>query len=382
MKNLLLPLLLAGFVLVSGCSSNPNAIEPNDLPKFKASYKVKRLWSEGVGDGLEESQLTLRPAVTTQLVVAGDVNGNVYAIQRDKGKRLWRVKTGDRIAGAFYAGYGMVLYGTREGMAVALDAETGETRWRTQLTGEALAIPTSDGSLAIFQTQDGHVTALDAETGEQRWDYETPPPTLTLRGLAQPVIAGDKVYAGFANAKVAALDLASGSPIWEKRIAEPTGRSELDRLVDVDGSLVVEGGGVFAVSFQGKVGVLDKDTGRQYWDKAMSSATAISTSGAGSLFVADDVGVVRAVDQRGGTVLWQQDKLYGRRLTGTAYQDGLVAVGDFEGYIHWLNADDGSIVARKRHDRDGFAGTPVAYDDVLYVIGFDGKLSAYRLVPR
>ncbi|MQX53231.1 outer membrane protein assembly factor BamB [Alcanivorax sediminis] len=382
MKNLLLPLLLAGFVLVSGCSSNPNAIEPNDLPKFKASYKVKRLWSEGVGDGLEESQLTLRPAVTTQLVVAGDVNGNVYAIQRDKGKRLWRVKTGDRIAGAFYAGYGMVLYGTREGMAVALDAETGETRWRTQLTGEALAIPTSDGSLAIFQTQDGHVTALDAETGEQRWDYETPPPTLTLRGLAQPVIAGDKVYAGFANAKVAALDLVSGSPIWEKRIAEPTGRSELDRLVDVDGSLVVEGGGVFAVSFQGKVGVLDKDTGRQYWDKAMSSATAISTSGAGSLFVADDVGVVRAIDQRGGTVLWQQDKLYGRRLTGTAYQDGLVAVGDFEGYIHWLNADDGSIVARKRHDRDGFAGTPVAYDDVLYVIGFDGKLSAYRLVPR
>lgn len=381
MKNLLLPLLLTSLVLV-GCSSNPNAIEPNDLPDFKASYKVKRLWSKGMGDGLEDSQLTLRPAVTSQQVVAGDVNGNVYAVQRETGKRLWRAKTGDRIAGAFYAGYGMVLYGTREGMAVSLDAETGETRWRTQLTGEALAIPTSDGSLAIFQTQDGHVTALDAESGEQRWDYETPPPTLTLRGLAQPVIAGDKVYAGFANAKVAALDLASGSPIWEKRIAEAAGRSELDRLVDVDGSLVVEGGGVFAVSFQGKVGVLDQDTGRQYWDKAMSSATAISTSGAGSLFVADDVAVVRAVDQRGGTVLWQQDKFYGRRLTGTAYQDGLVAVGDFEGYIHWLNADDGSIVARKRHDGDGFAGTPVAYGDVLYVLGFDGKLSAYRLVPR
>ena len=114
----------------------------------------------------------------------------------------------------------------------------------------------------------------------------------------------------------------------------------------------------------------------------MSSAHVISTSGAGSLFVADDVGVVRAVDQRSGAVLWKQDKLYGRRLTGSAYQDGLVAVGDFEGYIHWLDADDGSIVARKRHDGDGFAGTPVAYDDVLYVVGFDGKLSAYRLELR
>lgn len=381
MKNLLLPLLLVSLVL-SGCSSNPNAIEPNDLPDFEASYKVKRLWSEGVGDGLQDSQLTLRPAVTSQQVVAGDVEGRVYAINRQTGKRQWKVKTGDRIAGGFYAGYGMVLYGTREGMAVALDAETGESLWRTQLTGEALAIPVSDGALAIFQTQDGHLTALDAETGEQRWDYETPPPTLTLRGLAQPTIANDKVYAGFSNAKVVALDLASGAPVWEKRIAEATGRSELDRLVDVDGNLIVEGGGVFAVSFQGKIGVLDQDTGRQYWDKTMSSANVISSSGEGVLFVADDVAVVRAVDQRGGAVMWKQDKLYGRRLTGTAYQDGLVAVGDFEGYLHWLKADDGSLVASKRHDGDGFAGTPVAYEDVLYVVGFDGKLSAYQLSPR
>lgn len=381
MKYFLLPLMLASLVLV-GCSSNPNAIEPNDLPDFEASYKVKRLWSEGVGDGIEDSQLTLRPAVTTQQVIAGDVFGDIYAVSRDKGKRQWRKKTGDRIAGGFYAGYGMVLYGTREGMAVALDAETGDELWRTQLSGEALAIPVSDGSLTIFQTQDGHVVALDAATGEQRWDYETPVPTLTLRGLAQPTIANDRVYAGFANAKVAALDLASGGPVWEQRIAEATGRSELDRLIDVDSNLIVEGGGVFAVSFQGRISVMDQDSGRQYWDKDMSSALNISTSGSGNLFVADDVGVVRAVDQRGGAVLWKQDKLYGRRLTGTAYQDGLVAVGDYEGYIHWLNADDGSIVARKRHDGDGFAGTPVSYDGTLYVLGYDGKLSAYQLTPR
>lgn len=150
----------------------------------------------------------------------------------------------------------------------------------------------------------------------------------------------------------------------------------------MDSNLIVEGGGVFAVTFQGRISVMDQDNGRQYWDKDMSSALNISTSGSGSLFVADDVGVVRAVDQRGGTVLWKQDGLYGRRLTGTAFQDGLVAVGDYEGYIHWLNADDGSIVARKRHDGDGFAGTPVSYDDILYVLGYDGKLSAYQLTPR
>ncbi|WP_300352994.1 PQQ-binding-like beta-propeller repeat protein, partial [uncultured Alcanivorax sp.] len=238
----LFPIVLAGLVL-AGCSSNPNAIEPNDLPDFEATYKVKRLWKEGVGDGVEDSQLSLRPAVTEQQVFAGDVFGNVYAVSRDEGKRQWRVKTEDRIAGGFYAGYGMVLYGTREGMAVALSMETGETLWRTRLSGEALAIPTSDGSIAVFQTQDGHVNGLDAETGEQIWDYETPVPTLTLRGLAQPTLDNGKVYAGFANAKLAALDLENGVPLWEQRIAEPTGRSELDRLVDVDNNLIVEGGG-------------------------------------------------------------------------------------------------------------------------------------------
>jgi len=380
MKYFLLPVILASLVL-AGCSSNPNAIEPNDLPKFEASYKVKRLWKEGVGNGVEDSQLSLRPAVTEQQVFAGDVFGDVYAVSRDKGKRQWRVKTEDRIAGGFYAGYGMVLYGTREGVAVALSMETGDTLWRTTLSGEALAIPASDGNVAVFQTQDGHVTALDVESGEQLWDYETPVPTLTLRGLAQPTLDNGKAYAGFANAKLAALDLENGIPLWEQRIAEPTGRSELDRLVDVDSNLIVEGGGVFAVTFQGKAAVVDQENGRPYWEKELSSAQIISASN-GSLFVADDTGVVRALDMRSGTVLWKQDKLYGRRLTGTAVQGNHVVIGDFEGYLHWLDVDDGSIVARKRHDWDGFAGTAVSYDGILYVLSYDGKLAAYQLKER
>jgi len=249
------------------------------------------------------------------------------------------------------------------------------------LSGEALAIPASDGNVAVFQTQDGHVTALDVESGEQLWDYETPVPTLTLRGLAQPTLDNGKAYAGFANAKLAALDLENGIPLWEQRIAEPTGRSELDRLVDVDSNLIVEGGGVFAVTFQGKAAVVDQENGRPYWEKELSSAQIISASN-GSLFVADDTGVVRALDMRSGTVLWKQDKLYGRRLTGTAVQGNHVVIGDFEGYLHWLDVDDGSIVARKRHDWDGFAGTAVSYDGVLYVLSYDGKLAAYQLKER
>ncbi|MCQ6261275.1 outer membrane protein assembly factor BamB [Alloalcanivorax profundimaris] len=366
---------------LAGCSSNPNAIEPNPLPDFEKRFDVDRLWRSGAGDGVEESAVTLRPAVTAQRVFAADIHGRVYGFDREKGKRQWRAKTGDRISGGLYAGYGQVLYGTREGEAVALDAETGEELWRTPVSSEIMAEPTSNGLLAIFQTIDGHVQALDAETGEQVWDYETTVPNLTLLGGAQPVIESGRVYAGFASGKVAAIELETGAPVWERRVAEPTGRSELDRLVDVDSSLLVENGGVFTATFQGKLAVLDWENGRPYWNKDLSSHQELS-SYLGSLFVSDSDGLVRAAEQRSGSFLWQQDKLYGRRLTGTVVQDGLVAVGDFEGYLHWMDADTGELVARYHHDGDPFAGTPVVYDEVLYALSADGKLAAYRLEER
>ena len=164
-------------------------------------------------------------------------------------------------------------------------------------------------------------------------------------------------------------------------MAEPSGRSELDRLVDVNANMLVENGGVFTATFQGQLSVLDWENGRPYWSKDLSSHQTIS-SYLGTLFVADDEGLVRAAEQRSGSFLWQQDKLYGRRLTGTVVQDGLVAVGDFEGYLHWMDADTGELVARYHHDGDPFAGTPVVYDEVLYALSADGKLAAYRLEER
>ena len=377
LKAFTAPFLL-GLVALAGCSSNPNAIEPNPLPEFEARYDVDRLWRSGAGDGVDETAMTLTPAVTNQQVFAADIHGRVYAFDRENGKRQWRSKTEDRISGGLYAGYGQVLYGTREGEVVALNSDDGDTLWRSEVSSEVLAAPTSNGGLVVAQTIDGHVLGLDGATGEQIWDYETTVPNLTLLGGAPPVIVNGRVYAGFASGKVAAIEADTGAPLWERRVAEPSGRSELDRLVDVNANLLVENGGVFTATFQGQLSVLDWENGRPYWSKDISSHQVIS-SYLGTLFVADDEGLVRAAEQRSGSFLWQQDKLYGRRLTGTAVQDGLVVVGDFEGYLHWMDTDTGELVARYRHDRDGFSSTPVVVDDVLYALSADGKLAAYRI---
>jgi len=377
LKGVLIPGLLSLLVL-AGCSSNPNAIEPKPVPDVNGIYSVDRLWHSGAGDGVGDSDMTLRPAVTEQRVFAADVDGDVYGFTREDGDRVWHEDTDDHIVGGLYAGYGQVLYSTREGQLVALDASDGHELWRTQLSSEMLAPATSNGVYVVAQTQDGHVLALDPSTGKQLWDYETSVPNLTLLGMAQPVIANGHVYAGFASGKVACLDLTTGAPVWEQRVAEPKGRSELDRLVDVDSSLIVSNGGVFTATFQGDIAVLDWDNGRPYWSKEISTHQVLSHD-ASTIYVATTDGMVRAVDMRSGSFLWQQDKLYGRRLTGTAVQDGLVVVGDYEGWLYWMDPTSGKLVARYHHDRDGFSASPVVYDDVLYALSGDGELAAYTI---
>ena len=367
--------------LAAACSRQPNEIEPTPLGRIDAEYRVERDWHRYAGVGSRRRPLQLLPAVTEEHLVVADLQGQVSVLSRESGRPLWRRQTGLRIATGVRAGYGRLLFGTRDGQAVALSSQTGEELWRRQLSGELLSRPASDGEVAVFQGQDGRIVALAASDGNPRWSYDVTVPVLSLRGLAEPHISGTRVYTGTASGRVVALELASGLPLWERRVAEPSGRSELDRLVDIDGNLIVESGGVFVTTFQGRVAVLDQDSGRLYWDAAMSSVNRLVSLG-GVLFVADHDGVVHAIDQRAGTSVWKQQALLGRRLTGVALHQGLVVVGDGDGYLHWLDPLDGRLVARRRHDPDGFAATPVVRDNVLYAVSSDGEVAAYRLKAK
>lgn len=374
-------LLLLPALLLSACNSKPQEIEPTPLARIAAEYSVQRDWHRYAGVGSRSRPLQLLPGVGEDHLVVVDLRGQVSALHPANGRPQWRQRTGLRISTGVRVGYGRLLFGTRDGEAVALSAQDGRELWRTRLSGELLSRPDTDGELVVFQGQDGRIVALDLNDGSQRWSYEVTVPVLSLRGVAEPLIDGGRVYVGTASGRVVALELSSGLPLWERRVAEPTGRSELDRLIDIDGNLVVQGGGVFATTFQGSVAVLDQDSGRIYWDAPMSSANRMVAND-GVLFIADQQGVVHAIDQRTGVTQWKQDALLARRLTGTAWHAGLVVVGDREGYLHWLNPQDGRIVARRRHDPDGFAATPLVQNEVLYAVSADGEVAAYRLKAK
>lgn len=366
--------------VLAGCASKE--IKPEPLQGYYEEFAVKRDWHRYTGLGSSHRKfLDLQLATTEQAVFIADYQGRLRALKRNNGRTLWRNNLQVRASSGLRAGYGLLFFGTRDAQAFAVDQETGEVRWQVRVSSEVLSRPDTNGELVIFQTLDGRVIALDVTDGSQRWSFEVPVPVLSLRGNAEPLIVRDRVYAGFANGRVAALDIETGTPVWERRVAEPSGRSELDRIVDIDGNLIVEGGGVFAATFQGAAMVMDEEDGRPYWDRALSTANKM-TSYRGTLFIADEHGVVWALDMRSGNPQWQFEELKARRLTGVALHQGLIVVGDYQGYLHWIDPERGTIVARRRHDADGFAATPVVHGDNLYALSRDGEVASYRLKPH
>ncbi|HSS65607.1 MAG TPA: outer membrane protein assembly factor BamB, partial [Gammaproteobacteria bacterium] len=275
-------------------------------------------------------------------------------------------------------GEGLVLVGSSDGEVVALSAETGEERWRTRVTSEVLAPPVGANGVVVTRTADGKLFGLSVSDGSQLWVYDRSVPVLTLRGTSMPVLVSGAAVSGFDSGQLAAVSLENGQTLWESRIATPRGRSELERLVDIDADPLVADGVVYAVTFQGRIAALDLFSGNLIWQRDMSSYAGLGLHNE-IIYVTDADSFVWALDRRNSASLWRQDKLKGRQLTAPLGFERYVVVGDFEGYVHWLSREDGRMLARVRVDRSGILAAPVAYRDIVFIYGKGGTLTALQV---
>ena len=389
MRRLLLGLLMTG--TLTGCSTmgswisgftggEDNAEPPSELTDITDPVPLKQLWSTGVGVGYDEQFVNLVPAAWTDRIYVADRKGRVAAINIETGKRDWEVKTGAQVSAGPGVGEGLVLLGTSDAEILALDVDDGTLLWKVEVGSEVLAVPQIDIGKVIVQTVDGNITALDAEDGSQLWIYDRSVPVLTLRGTSTPAVEHGAVVAGFASGKLVALSAEQGFVVWEKSIALPKGRSELERMVDIDASPVIVGGAVYVTTFQGKVAVLDIQNGNAGWKRDMSSHTGLGVDFS-QVYITDDISQVWALARSSGASEWKLDKLTHRGLTGPEPFDEYVAVGDAEGYLHLLSRYDGSISARVRVDKAGIKAKPLSVQDRLIVYGNSGTLAAY-IIPE
>ena len=366
--------VLALAVLAVGCSSNSKKeLPPNDLPDIQEEVRLDKQWSVSVGDGQGELYNLLTPAADGDRLYAASADGEVVAVDRLTGDKFWETDLDLPVSGGVGAGYGLVMLGTLKGEVIALDASSGEEKWRARVTSEVLSAPATNGDVVVVQTQDDRLIAFDAATGAQRWIYENTPAVLTLRGTSSPVMTNRLVMAGLSSGKVLALDASRGIPVWEQRVAVPQGRSELERVVDIDGNLLLSGGNLYVVSYQGKVAAIDAESGRPLWNSDASSYVGLA-QGFGSVYVSLANGAVESIDERSNTALWSNDALLRRQLSAPEVFSSYVAVGDFEGYLHLLSQVDGHFVGREKIDGDGVRVRPLVIGDWIYAYGNSGKL--------
>lgn len=369
---------LAAAVMVGCSSKGKKELPPAELVKFPAEIALKKEWSRSIGDGQGKLWNNLTPAVEGGRIFAADAEGVVIAMDRYTGAVEWKKKLKLPVSGGVGVGEGLVMLGTLNGIVVALDESTGEEKWRAQVPSEVLAAPGTNGDVVIVQTQDDRLIALDAMTGEQRWIYENNPALLTLRGTSKPLVTPYVVFAGLSTGKVIAVDTQRGLPVWEQQVAIPSGRSELERMIDIDGDLLLIGGQLFVTSYQGQFSALDAQTGQVLFQRDASSYVG-AAEGYGNLYLSLAEGSVQAIDERSSNVLWKNDSLLRRQLSAPAALSSYVAVGDFQGYLHMLSQVDGRFVYRDRIDSKGVRVQPLVVDGWMYVYGNGGKLVALTI---
>lgn len=380
---------------ISACSSTDDEddeLRVADLTEIKALFTPVVKWDASVGNGVGGYFSRIQPVVAYGKVFSASRDGEAYAFDEKTGEQVWHADLSDidkklgffdkkepaLISGGAVAGINKVFFGSENGDVIALEAESGKVSWQGKVKGEVIAAPALDSGKLVVNTASGVMKAFNASNGQDDWQIEQDVPPLTLRGISAPVIAGGGVIVGSADGSLAVYLLEQGRQGWTVDIGEATGSTELERVIDVDSTPLVYGDNIYTVSSRGNLSAVELRTGRLLWQRQYSSYREISISG-NSLFLTDVKGHIYAVDRNNGLELWSQLSFTNRGLTGPAPMGSYVVVGDFEGYLHWLDQATGEIVARHHVDSSGIHATPTVDNNVLYSQARNGDLEAITI---
>ena len=352
--------VVAVFLSLIGCGSSPSSVlPPVELTPLTNEIDISRQWTFTAGEGVNDFYLKLRPVFNNDIGYVIDFNGHLEAFVVASGKRLWDTELSLPVSGGLTFSKQKLFFGTSKGELIALDLgkeNTGKVKiiWRAQLSSEILSRPAISDGIVVAKTIDGRVYGLNIENGTQAWIYDRTVPRLTLRGNSSILISNDIVLSASDSGKLTALSLKNGKLLWETTIAIAKGRNQLERVIDLDLDPFIIKDVIYVAGYQGRIAAVKIGSGQIVWSRDFSSYSGLYVD-AYRVYISDAMGQVWALNRYNGSTLWRQDKLLRRRITAPETYDKYLVVGDYDGYLHWLNREDGKIVARKQMNKtDGF----------------------------
>lgn len=372
---------LLALVPLSGCSYIPwlggevDPRPPTALSAETVGSGLTSLWSVTTGKGTDGRRLSLNPAYQDGSLYVADARGLVMAVNAADGRQIWQRDTGLPLSGGPEVAGTRLVVGSTNGDLLALSTKDGTELWRAQVGSEILSVPRIAGDLVVLHTLNDSVYGFDVAKGEQLWSYDFQAPTLTLRGSSTPLILGKDAIIGVSGGRLVKMELASGLPDWITTVTPPRGRSELERIADLNATPVAVGETLYVVAYNGDLAAVDFTSGAVLWRRALSSYAGLTVAD-GTLYVTDANDLVWAAKPNDGAGIWKQEALRYRTLTAPAVVGNNLVVGDLEGYVHLLARSDGRILGRQRLTKADIQAQPLVAGGRVFVLAADGTLAA------
>mgnify|MGYP001815514545 FL=1 len=374
-------------ILMSACSYIPwiggdeeVVIEPRtptELTEVPQEVVILKNWEVSIGGDTQEEYVRVNPHIFNEKIAFAQPGGVVAVFNITDGRNLWTTDLKVTISGGIGGNQQVLVVGTLDGEVIGLQVEDGGKIWDLDAGSEVVAISSVAGDVIVARLNDNRLLGIDSASGEKLWTVPQSPPALTLRGANTPIIPDNMVYAGMDNGKVVAVST-SGNLIWEARVSVPSGRNELQRLVDVDGQMSADQFRVYAASYHGRVVAIIQSDGSIAWARDIPSVAGVTIDD-NLVFVSDRDDNVWALEKDSGVSVWKQDGLLYRSVSMPVIQENVVLVGDFEGYLHVLSKEDGRFVGRTRLSKNPIHSSDVGTSNVSYISDTKGRLASLTI---
>ena len=383
-KSLFISVFMFSLVGCSLFGKEEEIVQVSPSPTVNNQFSIQQVWRNSTAGNTHIYSL-LGPINYENAVYVASRSGQVKAVDLSNGHTIWDKNLSQStlfssktalFSGGVSADDKYVYIGSERAVVYALDRNDGNVIWEKPVRGEVLARPVSSADKLIIHTANGNLQALNRNTGADEWDVMLEVPPLSVRGNSTPTIAHGAAIFGDDTGHVNAYYINNGQLIWQQRISQPSGSTEIAKLNDVDSTPVIEGNLAYAIGYNGNVVALDLSNGQIVWRKEMGSTHSFLVDSQ-RLFVVDQNDNIRSVSKNGGTILWTQAGLLHRQLTDPVIYENYIVVGDFEGYLYWLDKDNGEIVAKTQVSSSGLISKPLVVDNKIVVQAKNGDIYAF-----
>jgi outer membrane protein assembly factor BamB len=368
-------------LLLVACGSPDNSEPPAPLTDINNGLRFDQLWSIKTGAGISAGSYNRQPLLVGDEIFTVDIDGLIKNIDAKSGKLKWDFETGIESITGLIGNDKIIVASSRNGELNIYD-RTGHNlklRWSARLKGEIRSTPVINADSLFIRTVDGRLSSISKSDGSIKWTVSHLVPALSLTGNSAPILYNELVIAGFDDGKLAAFDQANGQVAWEIAVSQPKGRSEIERLVDVDGQFILSNGVIYVSSYQGRLAAIQAIDGEELWSRKFSSFNAMTIDD-NAIYTSSDTSHLWSIDRRTGSALWKQDVLNARQISAPLLFEDKIIVGDLYGHVHWFKQSDGSLIGRFRPSYKRHYSTPFQWDNKIFAMDSDGILSSFEVI--